>query len=110
MIQFGEKGPEREKKKLQKEWEQEAFGENLVKETEIPGTLIRKWRLLLFEADSKTKIQIKNGFLNTDFLAFLNNIKHCRSLNSPIRVKNNVYLLCVAPFGWIISEIIEMLA
>lgn len=110
MIQFGEKGPEREKRKPQKEWEQEAFGKNLVKETGIPGTLIRKWQLLLFEADSKIEIRIKHGFLNTDFLAFLNNIKHCRSLNPPIRVKNNMYLLSVAPFGWIISEIIEMLA
>lgn len=106
MIQIGEKGQEREKRKQQKEWEQEAFGKNIVKETEILGNQHRKWQMLLFEADRKIEIQIKHRFS----CCFLNNITHYHPLNLPIRVKNNIYLYCVASFGYIITEIIEMFA
>lgn len=62
LIQMGEKGQEREKRKRQREWEQEAFGKNLVKETEIQGNLHWKWQPLPFESDSKIEIQIKHRF------------------------------------------------
>lgn len=93
LIQIGGKGQEREKRKLQKEWEQEAFGKNLVKETEILGNLHRKWQVLLFEADSKIEIQIKHRF---SFFFFFKQYYTLPFINLPIRVKNNIYLYCVA--------------